>query len=108
MQPDNWGSLARIGIFIVSREVVPEAEWWAMRPAGVSIHAARVAAAAPWATWRADRTGVELAPDMVRGSEAFYRCVIEAWRQQPHRNRGHDNEFDIAARNLPVMDVFTG
>mgnify|MGYP001377288483 CR=1 FL=1 len=23
MQPDNWGSLARIGLFIVSREVVP-------------------------------------------------------------------------------------
>ncbi|KAF0128115.1 MAG: maleate isomerase [Xanthobacteraceae bacterium] len=71
MQPDNWGSRARIGIFIVSREVVPEAEWWAMCPPGVSIHAARVAAPAPWANWRADRSGVELAPDMLRGCEAF-------------------------------------
>ncbi|MDP3545458.1 MAG: hypothetical protein Q8S29_04695 [Phreatobacter sp.] len=71
MQPDNWGSLARIGLFIVSREVVPEAEWWAMCPPGVSIHAARVAAPAPWALWRDDRNGVELAPDMVRGCEAF-------------------------------------
>jgi len=71
MQPDNWGSLARIGIFIVSREVVPEAEWWAMCPPGVSIHAARVAAPAPWATWRDDRSGVDLAPDMARGCEAF-------------------------------------
>lgn len=71
MQPDNWGSLARIGLFIVSREVVPEAEWWAMCPPAVSIHAARVAAPAPWAIWRDDRSGVDLAPDMVRGCEAF-------------------------------------
>ncbi len=42
MARDNWGDLARIGMFIVGREVVPEAEWWAMAPAGVSIHAARV------------------------------------------------------------------
>lgn len=71
MRPDNWGSLARIGIFIVSREVVPEAEWWAMCPPGVSVHAARVAAPAPWATWRGDRSAVELAADVVRGCEAF-------------------------------------
>ncbi len=71
MQPDNWGEAARIGIFIVAREVVPEAEWWAMRPAGVSIHAARIAAAAPWAPWRADRSGVDLAPDLARGCDAL-------------------------------------
>ena len=71
MQADNWGRLARIGTFIVAREVVPEAEWWAMCPPGVSIHAARVAAPAPWATWREDRRSVELAPDMARGCEAF-------------------------------------
>jgi maleate isomerase len=71
MQPDNWGKDARFGIFIVAREVVPEAEWWAMRPDGVSVHAARVAAAAPWANWRADRSGVDLAPDLARGCDAL-------------------------------------
>jgi maleate isomerase len=71
MQPDNWGQAARIGIFIVAREVVPEAEWWAMRPPAVSVHAARVAAAAPWAVWRPDRGGVELAPDLARGCDAL-------------------------------------
>ena len=49
---DNWGWRARIGMFIVSSECVPEAEWWAMMPPGASVHAARVDAPAPWATWR--------------------------------------------------------
>jgi maleate isomerase len=71
IQADNWGGAARIGIFIVAREVVPEAEWWAMRPPGVSIHAARVAAPAPWAAWQEGRGGVDLAEDMIRGCEAF-------------------------------------
>ena len=31
-QRDNWGWQARIGMFIVGSEVVPEAEWWAMVP----------------------------------------------------------------------------
>lgn len=68
---DNWGEIARIGLFIVAREVVPEAEWWAMRPPGTSVHAARIAAPAPWGSWRADRTGVDLPPDMERGCAAF-------------------------------------
>ena len=40
-QSDNWGWQARIGMFIVGTEVVPEAEWWAMVPPNVSVHAAR-------------------------------------------------------------------
>ena len=52
---DNWGWRARIGLFIVGNEAVPEAEWWAMAPPGVSVHAARVTARAPWARWRDDR-----------------------------------------------------
>ncbi len=56
-QKDNWGSRARIGLFIVGNEAVPEAEWWAMAPIGVSVHAARVTARAPWATWHADGHG---------------------------------------------------
>ena len=56
-QRDNWGWQARIGMFIVGSEVVPEAEWWAMVPLNVSVHAARVTARAPWARWRDDRSG---------------------------------------------------
>jgi hypothetical protein len=33
---DNWGARARIGMFIVGSEAVPEAEWQAMAPQGVS------------------------------------------------------------------------
>lgn len=70
-QNDNWGHAARIGIFVVAREVVPEAEWWAMRPPGVSVHAARVTAGAPWAPWRADRSGVDLTDELEHGLAAF-------------------------------------
>lgn len=68
---DNWGWRARIGLFIVGAEVVPEAEWWAMAPAGVSVHAARVTSSAPWLRWRDDRSGVEPADDLVRGCKQF-------------------------------------
>ena len=68
---DNWGWRARIGLFIVGNEAVPEAEWWAMAPSGVSVHAARVTARAPWASWRTDGKGVEPAEDLVRGCRQF-------------------------------------
>ena len=77
-QRDNWGWRARIGMFIVGSEAVPEAEWWAMLPANVSVHAARVTAPAPWATWRADRTGVELQDDLARGAKQFAAMRLSA------------------------------
>ncbi len=75
---DNWGWRARIGMFIVGGEVVPEAEWWAMAPAGVSIHAARVTARAPWARWREDRSGVEPEDDLLRGARQFAAMRLAA------------------------------
>ena len=71
---DNWGWRARIGMFIVGNEAVPEAEWWAMLPPDVSVHAARVSAAAPWASWHAERTGVDL------DSCLRLRFVPNGWR----------------------------
>jgi maleate isomerase len=68
---DNWGWRARIGLFIVGNEAVPEAEWWAMAPPGVSVHAARVTARAPWARWNANRTAVEPEEDLLRGARQF-------------------------------------
>src|SRR5258708_31159854 len=77
-EKDNWGSRARIGLFIVGNEAVPEAEWWAMAPAGVSVHAARVTARAPWAAWREHRSGVELADDLLRGARQFAAMRLSA------------------------------
>jgi maleate isomerase len=77
-QNDNWGFRARIGLFIVGNEAVPEAEWWAMAPPGVSVHAARVTARAPWATWHADRSGVDLADDLLRGARQFAAMRLSA------------------------------
>jgi len=41
-QADGWGSHARIGVLAPHNDVVPEGEFWAMAPPGVSVHAARV------------------------------------------------------------------
>jgi len=75
---DNWGWRARIGMFIVGNEAVPEAEWWAMAPPGVSVHAARVTARAPWARWREDRKGVEPEEDLLRGCRQFAAMRLSA------------------------------
>lgn len=75
---DNWGWRARIGMFIVGNEAVPEAEWWAMLPPHVSVHAARVTAPAPWATWRQDRQAVDLAEDIQRGLQQFAAMNLSA------------------------------
>ncbi|MFK7964057.1 MAG: hypothetical protein AB8C46_08825 [Burkholderiaceae bacterium] len=69
---DNWGWRARLGLFIVASEAVPEAEWWAMMPDGVSVHTARVNAPAPWAAWQgSDRTKLSLSEDVARGADHF-------------------------------------
>ena len=78
MQDDNWGWRARIGLFIVGNEAVPEAEWWAMAPRGVSVHAARVTANAPWARWGESRNGVDLTDDLLRGCRQFAAMRLSA------------------------------
>ncbi|MEM9060535.1 MAG: hypothetical protein AAGD13_08715 [Pseudomonadota bacterium] len=78
MSNDNWGHAARFGIFIVGAEAVPEAEWWAMVPQGVSVHAARVTSTTPWARWDADRQSVALSPDLERGAMQFAAMGLTA------------------------------
>ena len=79
MKPnDNWGWQARIGMFIVGNEAVPEAEWWAMAPPNVSIHAARVTARAPWARWNPDKSAVTPEDDLARGAKQFAAMRLTA------------------------------
>ena len=77
-QPDNWGEVARFGMFIVGAEAVPEAEWWAMAPPGVSVHAARVTASTPWVQWNADRSAVVPSDDLARGAKQFASMRLAA------------------------------
>jgi maleate isomerase len=49
-----------------------------MAPPGVSVHAARVTARAPWARWRDDRSGVELEDDLLRGCRQFAAMRLSA------------------------------
>lgn len=77
-QPDNWGWKARIGMFIVSVEAVPEAEWWAMLPPGVSLHIARVTASTPWAKWSSNGNEVQFQDDLARGATQFAAMHLSA------------------------------
>ena len=77
-QPDNWGWKARIGMFIVGVEAVPEAEWWAMLPSGISLHTARVTASTPWATWSSNGNEVEFQDDLARGASQFAEMHLSA------------------------------
>jgi maleate isomerase len=76
MRNDNWGWQARIGLFIVASEAVPEAEWWAMAPPHVSIHAARIAAASPWA--RLEDGKVMLSGDLARSADHFRSMRLDS------------------------------
>src|SRR5476651_1532429 len=49
-----------------------------MAPPGVSVHAARVTAKSPWASWNANRTGVELSDDLARGAKQFAAMRLSA------------------------------
>ncbi len=75
---DNWGWQARIGMFIVASEAVPEAEWWAMAPPHISVHAARVTAPTPWARWLDGKSDVELSDDLDRGARQFATMRLAA------------------------------
>ena len=76
---DNWGWRARFGMFIVASEAVPESEWWAMAPPGISVHASRIDARAPWATWSAEQEGqVKPADDLARGAGQFAAMRLNA------------------------------
>ena len=60
-QADGWGWRARIGVLVPHADIGPEAEFQAMAPAGVSIHAARVPLGAYAAGGQMDPT-IAMAP----------------------------------------------
>lgn len=110
-QNDNWGWRARIGMFIVGNEAVPEAEWWAMAPPGVSVHAARVTARAPWAAWHADRGRVMLADDLAHGARQFAAMKLSAVvvghsSSSIAGGKGWDDATVAALREIIAADVF--
>ena len=64
-QPDGWGSRARIGLLTPHNDIVPEGEFEAMAPDGVSIHVARVPLG-----WRSDAGPAPIGLDAVRAFAA--------------------------------------
>ena len=99
-QPDNWGWKARIGMFIVSVEAVPEAEWWAMLPPGVSLHIARVTATTPWAKWSSSGEELEFQDDLARGATQFAAMHLSAVLI------GHTSSSIIGMRNVTKSSCY--
>lgn len=71
MRPDCWGWRARIGILVIQKDPVPEAEIWAMAPAGVTVYTARFdSPRKPGADFPDDQaTALAESPDIARGLE---------------------------------------
>lgn len=64
-QPDGWGSRARVGVLTPHNDIVPEGEFEAMAPGGVSIHVGRVPLG-----WRSGAEPPPLGLDAVRAFAA--------------------------------------
>lgn len=79
MLTDSWGWSARIGILVIHKDAVPEAEMWAMAPPGVTLHAARFESPRQRGhDYGADaaRTVAE-SPDVARGLEFFAQLDLD-------------------------------
>ena len=90
---------------------MPEAEWWAVAPPGVSVHAARVTARAPWARWRDDRKGVEPEEDLLRGCRQFAAMRLQAVTVAHSSSsllggKGWDEATAVVVRHAGIREAF--
>src|SRR6266566_7937948 len=72
MRTDGWGWRARLGILVIHKDAVPEAEIWSLLPPGVTAHAARfVSPRQPGSDFgdHAEGRAVAQSPDIARGLE---------------------------------------
>jgi len=74
-----WGWGARIGILVIHKDAVPEAELWAMAPPGVTLHAARFESPRRRGhDFGADAArAVAESPDVARGLEFFGELELD-------------------------------
>ncbi|MGV9773208.1 maleate cis-trans isomerase family protein [Streptosporangium sp. NPDC003464] len=77
---DSSGWRARFGILVIDKDPVPESEFWAMAPAGVTVHAARFASPRQAGTDAYDRPGTAVAesPDIARGLDQLGHIGLDA------------------------------
>jgi len=76
---DGWGWLARIGILVIAKDPVPEAEIWAMAPAGVSVHSARFdSPRKPGSDFTGDHAAaLAESPDIARGLDQLGQMPLD-------------------------------
>ena len=105
MRSDSGGWAVRIGILVVHRDPVPEAELWAMAPPGVTLHTARFESPRRRGQDHGPCDGVADSPDVARGLEFFGQlrldvaCLCYA-APSFHGGRGFDSAFAASASEL--------
>jgi len=79
MRADCWGWRARVGILVIHKDAVPEAEIWAMAPPGVTVHAARFdSPRRPGADFAGDHAAVLAeSPDIARGLDQLGQMRLD-------------------------------
>jgi maleate cis-trans isomerase len=79
MTSDSWGWRARIGILVIHKDAVPEAEIWAMAPPGVTVHSARFASPrTPGSDFQGDQAAALVeSPDIARGLEQLGQLRLD-------------------------------
>lgn len=80
MRSDAWGWRARIGILVIHKDAVPEAEIWAMAPPGVTVHTARFDSPRKPGSDFTGNQGAALAesPEIARGLEQLGQMRLDA------------------------------
>ncbi|OLF19217.1 hypothetical protein BU204_02370 [Actinophytocola xanthii] len=76
---EGWGWRARIGILVIHKDAVPEAEIWAMAPPGVTVHAARFdSPRRPGSDFEGDHAAaLAESPDIARGLEQLGQLRLD-------------------------------
>ena len=79
MTADSWGWRARIGILVIHKDAVPEAEIWAMAPPGVTVHSARFdSPRKPGSDFQGDHAAaLAESPDIARGLEQLGQLRLD-------------------------------
>ncbi|HWM03246.1 MAG TPA: hypothetical protein VNP92_13015 [Actinophytocola sp.] len=79
MTADSWGWRARIGLLVIHKDPVPEAEIWAMAPPGVTLYTARFdSPRRPGSDFQGDHAAaLAESPDIARGLEQLGQLRLD-------------------------------
>ena len=84
-QPDGWGQI-RIGVLTPHADIVPETEFNALTPDGISIHAARIPSVGGLIQFNLHFDGLDVGQKkQYPNSPSFFQYVSNIEQQLPNR-----------------------